>query len=162
MMLGSIRRAGRSRRALGAIVSVGEGFHDVRDSGRRHVRRVSLPNDSSSVKTARDVVADVLTTMGWPEHTIDRARVVASELVTNAVMHAGTAFELTIRVDDACWIEVTDGAPAELPQRVDHGGSRPGGMGLYLVDALAAEWGVERDPTCKVVWARLSACELAS
>jgi anti-sigma regulatory factor (Ser/Thr protein kinase) len=108
------------------------------------------------VKAARDQVADALTLMGWPEHIIDQARVVTSELVTNAVLHAGTGFELTIRVDDACFIEVSDGAPASLPQLADPGEVRPGGMGLYLVDALATEWGVERDPARKVVWARLS------
>jgi anti-sigma regulatory factor (Ser/Thr protein kinase) len=127
---------------------------------------VHLPNDPRSVKTARDEVAAALTVMGWPVHSIDRARVVASELVTNAVLHAGTGFELTVRapewragdeVHDSAWIEVSDGAPASLPQRADPADQKPGGMGLYLVDAMAAEWGVERDPGRKVVWARLSA-----
>jgi anti-sigma regulatory factor (Ser/Thr protein kinase) len=137
-------------------VSVGEGFHDVRETGRRHLRRVCLPSESRSVKVARDEVADALHLMGWPEHSIDRARVVTSELVTNAVLHAGTVLELTIRVDDVCFIEVADGVPSALPQLAERGELRPGGMGLYLVDALAGEWGVERDPTRKVVWARLS------
>jgi anti-sigma regulatory factor (Ser/Thr protein kinase) len=113
------------------------------------------------VKVARDEVADALHLMGWPEHSIDQARVVTSELVTNAVLHARTGVELTIRVDDGCFIEVSDGAPADLPQLAEPGELRPGGMGLYLVEALAAEWGVERDPTRKVVWARLQPADLS-
>jgi anti-sigma regulatory factor (Ser/Thr protein kinase) len=143
---------------LGAIV--GEAFLDVREQRRRHVRRIRLPNESRSVKVARDEVAVALYAMGWPDHAVDRARVVASELVTNALLHAGTGFELTVRVEGAAWIEVSDGAPAALPQRADPADARPGGMGLYLVDALAEEWGVERDPTCKIVWARLTPEEL--
>lgn len=120
------------------------------------MRRVELANESSSVKVARDEVAAALQMMGWPAHAVDRARVVASELATNAVLHAGTSFELTVRVADDAWIEVSDGAPADLPRRADPSDERPGGMGLYLVDAMAAEWGVERDPDRKVVWARLT------
>jgi hypothetical protein len=55
-----------------------------------------------------------------------------------------------------CFIEVSDDAPTELPQLAERGELRPGGMGLYLVEALAAEWGVERDPARKVVWARMA------
>jgi anti-sigma regulatory factor (Ser/Thr protein kinase) len=117
---------------------------------------VRLPNESGSVKVARDEVATALRDRGWPDHSIDRARVVVSELVTNAVLHAGTWFELTIRVDGAVWIEVSDGAPADLPERVTPGGSRPGGMGLHLIDAMTVAWGVECYPTRKVVWAQLS------
>jgi anti-sigma regulatory factor (Ser/Thr protein kinase) len=150
----------RATESVGAIVSVGEGHHDVRESGRRHVRRVCLPGESGSVKVARDEVADALHLMGWPETSVDRARVVASELVTNAVLHAGGDGELTVRVDHVCFIEVSDEAPAVLPQLAEPGELRPGGMGLYLVDALTSEWGVERDPTRKVVWARLCFTDL--
>jgi anti-sigma regulatory factor (Ser/Thr protein kinase) len=149
-------QAGGSTKVVGAIVSVGEGFHGVREAGRRQVRRVELPNDARSVKVARDTVASTLAVMGWPEHAIDRARVVASELVTNAVLHTASSVELTVRVDDECFIEVSDDAPAELPQLAERGELRPGGMGLYLVEALASEWGVERDPGRKVVWARMA------
>ena len=145
---------------VGAIVSVGEGFHDVREAGRRQFHRVELPNDARSVKVARDTVAGALAEMGWPEHAIDRARVVASELVTNAVLHTGDGVELTVRVDDVCFIEVSDHAPADLPQLAEPGELRPGGMGLYLVEALASEWGVERDPGRKVVWARMAPGDL--
>jgi len=85
--------------------------------------------------------------------------VVASELVTNAVLHAGTAFVMTVRVEEGAVIEVSDGAPSLLPRRQARDDTRPGGLGLYLVDAMSAEWGVERDPDRKVVWARLLARE---
>jgi anti-sigma regulatory factor (Ser/Thr protein kinase) len=138
-------------------VIVGQQFYGVRRQARRHVRKVRLPPEAPSVKRARDEVAAALRAMGWHDDSIDRARVVASELATNALLHAGTGFEVTIRIEDSAWIEVADGAPAALPQqRADPDDPRPGGMGLYLVDAMAEEWGVEQDLSGKVVWARLS------
>lgn len=147
----------------GVVVSVGEGFHEVQEQGRRHVRRILLPAESRSVKVARDEVASALTHSGWPDHAIDRARVVASELATNALLHAGGgSFELTVRVEGPLWIEVADQAPGDLPRRAAPDDARPGGMGLYLVDAMAEEWGVERGPDRKVVWARLRPDEPAA
>jgi anti-sigma regulatory factor (Ser/Thr protein kinase) len=123
---------------------------------------VRLPSEARSVKVARDEVATALRGMAWPEESIDEAKVVVSELVTNAVLHAGTAFVLTIRVAEGALIEVSDEAPTRLPRRLERDDNRPGGMGLHLVDAMSAEWGVERDPERKVVWARLPGREADS
>jgi anti-sigma regulatory factor (Ser/Thr protein kinase) len=136
-------------------VNVGEGDPECHDHVRRHVRSVRLPSESCSVKVARDEVATALRRMAWPEERIDQAKVVVSELVTNAVLHARTAFVLTVRVAEGAVIEVSDEAPTRLPRRIERDDNRPGGMGLHLVDAMSAEWGVERDPERKVVWARL-------
>jgi anti-sigma regulatory factor (Ser/Thr protein kinase) len=107
------------------------------------------------VKRAREVVASVLDEEGWSAPTVDAARVITSELVTNAVLHAGTALVLTVRMDGDAWIGVSDSDPEGIPALADRGDPRPGGMGLHLVEAMAVEWGVDPAPGGKVVWARL-------
>jgi anti-sigma regulatory factor (Ser/Thr protein kinase) len=139
--------------SVGVAVSVGE-THDVLDRGR-HERTVWLAGEATSVKQAREVVAAALVDEGWPDRTVEAARVVTSELVTNAVIHAETAFLLTVRVNGGAYIGVTDRDPEGIPALADPADPRPGGMGLHLVEALASEWGVERDVGGKVVWARL-------
>lgn len=130
-------------------------FGDVQDHSLRYERCLRLANEPASVKAARDAVAAALQATGWPEHTIDMARVVTSELATNAIIHAGTAFELRVSIDGTAVIAVEDGAGTEAPRLAEKGHSRPGGMGLYLVEAMCAEWGVEQRSDGKVVWARL-------
>jgi anti-sigma regulatory factor (Ser/Thr protein kinase) len=134
---------------------VGEGSHDVQEHERRHEHKVGLPNDPGAIKVARDAVAAVLREAAWPEHMIDVARVVTSELVTNAVIHARTPFRVSVRVDGSAWIRVADSAGSALPALAEPGRARPGGMGLYLVEAMAGAWGVDRHGSGKVVWARI-------
>ncbi|HEY7105677.1 MAG TPA: ATP-binding protein [Acidimicrobiia bacterium] len=81
------------------------------------------------------------------------ARLVVSELVTNAVIHARTTIELSILVDgSALRIEVTD-----------YGSDRPqvwardeSGRGIPIIEALAHDWGVVEFGSAKTVW-----CEIA-
>ncbi|MDI3422301.1 SpoIIE family protein phosphatase [Streptomyces luteolus] len=113
-----------------------------------------------SVASARTFVRDTL--QGWGHGDIvDDAVVLTSELVTNAVVHAGTAADvLCLRSDDAVRIEVADRYPErEIPlqQSVHTMGSpdREGGRGLQLCAALAARWGVDYTSTHKQVWFQL-------
>jgi CheY-like chemotaxis protein len=86
---------------------------------------------------------------------VDDAVVVVSELVTNAVLHAGTGCELRARVShDRLRIEVLDeGAGSPDPQLVSDEDEH--GRGLILVSALSAAWGVEALDVGKIVWAEL-------
>jgi anti-anti-sigma regulatory factor len=84
----------------------------------------------------------------------DAAQLVASELVTNAVVHAGTSIELTLRlVAPLLHIAVRDGGAGRprIAGVVDE--SSETGRGLLLVDALAASWGSIFPDAGKVVWA---------
>ncbi|GGJ05929.1 SpoIIE family protein phosphatase [Streptomyces brasiliensis] len=113
-----------------------------------------------SVATARSFVRDTLQGWGFAD-IVDDAVVLTSELVTNAVVHAGThADVLCLRADDGVRIEVADRYPErEVPLQgsaVNMGSpDREGGRGLQLCAALAARWGVEYTPTHKNVWFRL-------
>lgn len=112
-----------------------------------------------SVATARAFVRDTLQGWGYND-VIDDAVVLTSELVTNAVVHAGTAADvLCLRTEDGVRIEVSDHYPErELPLQgsaPDTGPERESGRGLLLCAALASRWGVEYTPTHKHVWFQL-------
>ncbi|MFI1825853.1 SpoIIE family protein phosphatase [Streptomyces sp. NPDC020412] len=112
-----------------------------------------------SVATARAFVRDTL--QGWGHSDIvDDAVVLTSELVTNAVIHAGTAADvLCLRTDDSVRIEVADRYPErEIPIQGSHVLApldSENGRGLLLCSALASRWGVEYAPTSKQVWFQL-------
>ncbi|MFI1204477.1 SpoIIE family protein phosphatase [Streptomyces sp. NPDC020883] len=113
-----------------------------------------------SVATARAFVRDTL--QGWGcADIVDDAVVLTSELVTNAVVHAGTAADvLCLRSDGGVRISVADRYPErEIPlqsagQTMVHP-DREGGRGLLLCGALAARWGVEYTAAQKHVWFHL-------
>ncbi|MEU7031710.1 SpoIIE family protein phosphatase [Streptomyces sp. NPDC046275] len=113
-----------------------------------------------SVATARAFVRDTL--QGWGHgEIVDDAVVLTSELVTNAVIHAGTAADvLCLRGDDGVRIEVADRYPErEIPlqqTRTPAGPDRENGRGLLLCAALATRWGVDYSPTRKHVWFHLA------
>ncbi|MEU1281766.1 SpoIIE family protein phosphatase [Streptomyces sp. NPDC005805] len=113
-----------------------------------------------SVATARAFVRDTLQGWGFAD-VVDDAVVLTSELVTNAVIHAGTAADvLCLRSEDGVRVEVGDRYPErEIP--IQGTGSplgsldRENGRGLLLCAALASRWGVEYTPTHKQVWFQL-------
>ncbi|MFF5393402.1 SpoIIE family protein phosphatase [Streptomyces sp. NPDC013012] len=112
-----------------------------------------------SVAAARAFVRDTLQGWGHPE-LVDDAVVLTSELVTNAVVHAGTAADvLCLRSDDSIRVEVSDRYPErEIPVqsgRTLASPDRENGRGLLLCAALAHRWGVDYSPTRKHVWFHL-------
>ncbi|GAA3533357.1 SpoIIE family protein phosphatase [Streptomyces osmaniensis] len=113
-----------------------------------------------SVASARSFVRDTLQGWGFAD-IVDDAVVLTSELVTNAVVHAGTSADvLCLRSEDGVRIEVADRYPErEIPLQgspVNMGSpDREGGRGLQLCAALAGRWGVEYTPTHKQVWFQL-------
>ncbi|MCD9879662.1 SpoIIE family protein phosphatase [Streptomyces guryensis] len=119
-----------------------------------------------SVATARSFVRDTLQGWGFAD-IVDDAVVLTSELVTNAVVHAGTSADvLCLRSDEGVRIEVADRYPErEIPLQghpVNMGSpDREGGRGLQLCAALASRWGVEYTPTHKQVWFQLDLPERA-
>jgi anti-sigma regulatory factor (Ser/Thr protein kinase) len=75
-----------------------------------------------------------------------------SEVVTNAVLHAGPPILVTGGiVDEKVRIEVSDGSKvAPLLRRPDQ--SSPTGRGLMLLDRLSSGWGVDVTLEGKTVW----------
>lgn len=111
------------------------------------------------VTAARRARAFVRETVGphVPEDLLDDLLVVVSELVTNAVMHAGTASELEVRLapDGSVELRVSDGDTRTPVRRTLVGGLAAQGRGLVLLGALAHEWGIDERTGGKTVWAVL-------
>lgn len=103
-------------------------------------------------REARELVADACQEWGVPEAAM-AAEIIASELVTNAVRHAGTAIDLRMTLrDHRLRVSVHDrnGQPARMQtpaEADDHG------RGLLIVEAVANAWGNVPLAGGKVVWA---------
>jgi serine phosphatase RsbU (regulator of sigma subunit)/PAS domain-containing protein len=103
------------------------------------VHRRALPRDASAVALARRAVEADASPLN--DGQLEVARLLVSELVTNAVRHgAGRKVVLVTRLDDArARFQVHD-AGTQRPTRREPAGS-DGGYGLNLVAALASRWG---------------------
>jgi anti-sigma regulatory factor (Ser/Thr protein kinase) len=116
-----------------------------------------FPADVTAASQARHRLTDTLRRLGHSDARIEDARVVVTELAANAVLHAGSAFTVSIHGDGArLRIAVRDRSRA-MPAPQAPSAQRLSGRGLLLVSALARRWGVEPDPAGKVVWAELDA-----
>ena len=97
------------------------------------------------------------------ERLADDAVLVVSELVTNAVVHAGTDIQVACRLEEttgALVVEVRDHHPSRPPRDAEAEpsyGTHESGRGLRLVATLAESWGVSYRRGAKTVWARLLA-----
>ena len=105
-----------------------------------------LPADSRAAGRARRLVAELLVAWNRQEDA-DVARLLVSEVVTNAVRFVGARPALRLEVvanDRRVRIAVIDGS--EQPPRLrDAADTDESGRGMHLVAALATEWGVN-DP----------------
>lgn len=117
---------------------------------------IVLPPLPPSVPEARGFAREALLALGLP-HTEEAVSLLVSELITNAVLHAGTPVRLLVfRYDGVLRVEVSDDDPT-LPRLVDPDPMRPGGRGIMLVDALSQRWGVDADERGKTIWFELAA-----
>jgi anti-sigma regulatory factor (Ser/Thr protein kinase) len=117
--------------------------------------RMSLEPDPRSAGAAREVVAKACDRWGMSSVSAS-ATLVVSELVTNALPHAGSEVGLSVaRCGRQLRVAVRD-ASSERPQPQPVEPSRPRGRGLLLVAAVADAWGVlPAGDGGKVVWAVL-------
>ncbi len=123
-------------------------------SGIEHARRFAP--DAVNVRAAREFVADELADQGFRGDP-DIVLLLASELVTNAVRHAATPFEIAVDVrDEQVLVAVADGDVEHQPQVRHPGPEETNGRGLLLVDQLASRWGSDRTGRGKAVWFRVA------
>lgn len=131
------------------------GYNCVVENLASGVQR-TLPPHASSVGEARRLVRSELRETGR-EDLVETAELVVSELVTNALVHAGTSIEVTARVgDDGLHVEIRDGSP-HLPAARHHSMMAGTGRGLRLVQQMVDSWGAYPDADGKVVWFQLAA-----
>jgi serine phosphatase RsbU (regulator of sigma subunit)/anti-sigma regulatory factor (Ser/Thr protein kinase) len=117
--------------------------------------------EPTAVAAARRFVRNTLISWGLSslDELVTDAVLLASELVTNAIVHAGTPVQLTCRLDGTnVEVSVLDRHPALVipdPPGAAAEVDRPSGRGLVLPAALSSSWGVTYAPAAKVIWFRL-------
>ena len=117
---------------------------------------LELPCDARAPVIVRDALSEVHDG-GW---SLDDGRLVASELVGNAVRHSGCQVRHRLRIevsrrDGRLLISVHD--PGLSGQAARPGGddpAEPGGWGLRIIGKLSEAWGTDR-PDGYRVWAEL-------
>jgi len=116
---------------------------------------LTIPGRPEQVCAARTFVEKSL---GEASPAADVAVLLASETVTNAVLHSnsrrqgGTVTITVVEVGGGLRIEVTDeGSELSTPEVKGHG-CVSGGHGLFLVQTLAEQWGYARDEVGTTVW----------
>lgn len=109
---------------------------------------------AEDVADARSFVRDTLADWGQLTH-VDDVVLMASELVTNAVLHGSGEVGVALALaDDHVRVEVVDDGESTFPSRA----AAPGpdaleGRGLAIVDALSDAWGGGRDDRGRtLVW----------
>ena len=107
--------------------------------------------DRSASKKARRFVADVLRHIDPDD--LEVVTLMVSELVTNCIRHARSAFRVDVRrTGGRIRVEVTDEGGGR-PEMQNPGPSSPSGRGLRLVDSLSHGWGViDHGASGKTVW----------
>jgi anti-sigma regulatory factor (Ser/Thr protein kinase) len=116
----------------------------------------SFPGDCRALGATRQFVAGTLES--WNLHRyVEDATIVVSELATNAVIHAHSAFTVALLSDGgALRVSVSDSSRvvpvlrSPLPTTIS-------GRGLVLVTSIASRWGTELVDDGKLIWAELDA-----
>jgi anti-sigma regulatory factor (Ser/Thr protein kinase) len=114
-----------------------------------------LPATPASPGVARRFVHAALGRRDYASDTVDAAQLLVSELVTNAILHAGSDVRVAvIAQDDRVRVEVADHG-ATMPKLLANRLDRQDGRGLAIVDRVARRWGADTQPEGKVVWFEL-------
>lgn len=93
-----------------------------------------------------------LASWGVSDDVVETVRLLVSEVVSNAVLHARTPFAVDIEGDDvAIRVAVVDRDSRTLIRR-NHRVDAATGRGLVLLDELSTAWGVEPSTDGKRVW----------
>jgi serine/threonine-protein kinase RsbW len=120
----------------------------------------TFPGVEHQVRVARQFVTSYVGDR--PE--ADTARLIVSELATNAIRHThsglpGGSFGVTLhRGAIQPILSVDDEGGLITPHLRRSEGNDQGGRGLHLVEALAVRWGVHGDERGRSVWALISMC----
>ncbi len=126
---------------------------DPRHSAADSFDHTLLPQPSS-VAAARGLVRDLLTVAGRND-LLDDALLVVSEVVTNALIHAGSPIRVRGRLQaDVIRVQVSDASP-HSPARRDYASTSGTGRGLALMTEIVNDWGVAKDEIGKTVWFEL-------
>lgn len=112
---------------------------------------MSLPFSAESARTVRDALTSWLVHHGAHPHAVADARLIATELVSNALHHASPLPNGTMLVRwrmhrGELQLSVSDGGGATAPAVLEASADDQSGRGLSIVNELTSRWWVERQP----------------
>jgi anti-sigma regulatory factor (Ser/Thr protein kinase) len=117
-----------------------------------------VPDGYEIVPVARHWAQRELGAAGCSHRHVDRVGLVASEMVTNAVMHARGPFRFGIDATPRCTrIEVWDQCPEAEARQPGPGHRDTGGWGMAIVQRFSSRWGTTRTGTWKCTWSEVPA-----
>jgi anti-sigma regulatory factor (Ser/Thr protein kinase) len=127
-----------------------EGERSATESISVTLRSQRFDDNPRSAQLARAYVRSVM--VGCPVDAVDKVVLMTSELVTNAVTHAGSSVVVAIQfLAESMRVEVHDESE-KLPELVPISEREHHGRGIAIVDELSDEWGVLEATRGKIVW----------
>ena len=121
------------------------------DGGTGIERRRRFAPRPTAVGEARRHVRSCLD-LSHDDDLRDTVELLVSEVVTNALVHAGTDIEVACKGQPGLVrVSVSDGS-RHHPSPRSYGPHAGTGRGLRLLEELADEWGVDPSPAGKTVW----------
>lgn len=116
--------------------------------------QLTVTGEPGSVAGARHFLSSVLDDWGL-QPLIEGAALLVSEVVTNALLHARSGADVHVqRTSTGVEVEVRD-LDERLPAARLVDDDAESGRGLFLLDAVASDWGAEPSAAGKRVWFRL-------
>ncbi|WP_051837425.1 SpoIIE family protein phosphatase [Streptomyces sp. NRRL WC-3742] len=125
----------------------------VRPAGADRIASLPLTGDREMVAHSRRFARETLESWGLGA-LADWAELLTSELITNALVHAGSPTQLRLFCNRTLTVEVAD-RESEVPRMRRAHTEDEGGRGIHLVNELAHRWGSRRTRNGKVVWFEL-------
>jgi anti-sigma regulatory factor (Ser/Thr protein kinase) len=115
-------------------------------------RTLTVPGTVRSVRTARQLTAELCAEAGVSRELRDSAVLLTSELVTNAITHGRSDARLRVVVHADCVrVEVTDDNSRHPVVRSQDADALDG-RGLQMLEFVASAWGVRDEAYGKTVW----------
>jgi anti-sigma regulatory factor (Ser/Thr protein kinase) len=122
-----------------------------------HTMEMDYRPDLLAPRQARAFVASFLRAWGLAD-LVERAELLTSEVVTNAIVHAHSPVRLVVEAhSSSVVVEVKDSAQTQVVAEGEEVAEADRGRGMVLVDALSDRWGWWKEEGGKVVWFALLA-----
>ncbi len=118
---------------------------------------LSLEAEATAPRVARRFLREALATQNLDGFG-DVSELLTTELVTNVVLHARSPIKVRLVTSgERLHVEVDD-ASSRVPVVQRPEPERSSGKGLFLVDQLASDWGVDTWADGKTVWFEIDLC----